>query len=72
MVFVFGVDLPLVELIFTFSIIAFILLVEVTVVMVILLYQLRRSKEISRILLLLEDAELRTLDKISKRKKKNY
>src|SRR3989344_7575447 len=45
MVFVFGVDVPLVELILIFSIITFIMLLEVTVVMLIMFHQMRRSKE---------------------------
>lgn len=45
MVFVFGVDVPLVELILGFSLITFIMLLEVTVVMIIMFYQMRRSKE---------------------------
>ncbi|HLC19678.1 MAG TPA: hypothetical protein VJK72_02085 [Candidatus Nanoarchaeia archaeon] len=48
MVFVFGVDVPLVELILAFTLITFIMLIEVTVVMVILFYQLRRTREITQ------------------------
>ena len=51
MVFVFGVDVPLVELILTFSVISFFILVEVTIIMVLLLYHLRRSKELHQALL---------------------
>lgn len=58
MVFLFGVDVPLVELILTFSIITFIILIEVTVVMAILMYQMRRSKEI-----------LAALERMAERKK---
>ena len=47
MVFVCGVDVPLVELILAFSLITFIMLVEVTVVMIILFYQLRRTREVT-------------------------
>jgi hypothetical protein len=47
MVFVFGVDVPLVELILAFALITFIMLIEVTVVMVILFYQMRRNKEVT-------------------------
>ena len=47
MVFVFGVDVPLVELILAFSLISFIMLIEVTVVMIILFYQLKRTREIT-------------------------
>ena len=47
MVFVFGVDVPLVELILAFTLITFIMLIEVTVVMIILFYQLRRTREIT-------------------------
>jgi len=45
MVFVFGVDVPLVELILIFSIITFVMLLEVTVVMLIMFHQMKRSKE---------------------------
>jgi heme/copper-type cytochrome/quinol oxidase subunit 2 len=44
MVFVFGVDVPLVELMLVFTVISAIILVEVTVIMLILLYQLRQLK----------------------------
>ena len=47
MVFVFGVDVPLVELILAFTLITFIMLIEVTVVMIILFYQLRRTRDIT-------------------------
>ncbi|HLC74651.1 MAG TPA: hypothetical protein VJH88_02215 [Candidatus Nanoarchaeia archaeon] len=47
MVFVFGVDVPLVELILAFTLITFIMLIEVTVVMIILFYQLRRTREVT-------------------------
>lgn len=48
MVFVFGVDVPLVELILAFTLITFIMLIEVTVVMIILFYQLRRTRDITQ------------------------
>ena len=47
MVFVFGVDVPLVELLLAITIVTFIMLIEVTVVMLIMFYQMRRSKEIT-------------------------
>lgn len=47
MVFVFGVDVPLVELILAFTLITFIMLIEVTVVMIILFYQLRRTRDVT-------------------------
>ena len=75
MVFVFGVDVPLVELILTFSVITLIVLVEVTVVMIILLYQMRHSKEVtrhlekmSRTLLSLEKEELKALKRTKRRR----
>ena len=48
MVYVFGVDMPLVELILAFSVITMIILVEVTVIMVILLYQLKHSRAVGK------------------------
>ena len=75
MVFVFGVDVPLVELILAFSIVTLIVLIEVTVIMVILLYQLKRSREItghmermSNTLLTLEKEELKALEKTKRRR----
>jgi hypothetical protein len=47
MVFVFGVDVPLVELILAFSLITFIMLIEVTVVMIIMFYQLKRTRDVT-------------------------
>jgi len=47
MVFVFGVDVPLVELILAFALITFIMLIEVTVVMIILFYQLKKTREVT-------------------------
>lgn len=47
MVLVFGVDVPLVELTLAISIMTLIMMVEITVVMLILFYQLRRSKEVA-------------------------
>ena len=47
MVLVFGVDVPLVELTLAISTMMLILMVEITVVMIILFYQLRRSKEVT-------------------------
>ena len=48
MVFAFGVDVPLVELLIAFSIVMFIMLVEVTIVMIVLFYQLRYSRELGK------------------------
>jgi hypothetical protein len=44
MVLVFGVDIPLIELMFTLTIINFIILVEIIVVVVLLMRSLRKAK----------------------------
>tara|TARA_B100000315_G_C14427825_1_gene518709 strand:+ start:542 stop:754 length:213 start_codon:yes stop_codon:yes gene_type:complete len=70
---VFGVDIPLVEIIFTMSIIIFILLVESIVVVMVLLKQMNKSKKtqellqtLSDTLLKIKEVEIKTLDKLRK------
>ncbi len=64
--FAFGVDIPLVELMIFFTIIALILLIEIIVVVVLQLYQMKENKrmmrnslEVAKILLEIKDRELR-------------
>ncbi len=63
MVFVFGIDLPVVEVLLMLTLVTFILLVEITVMLFVLLYQTRRSKETT---LLMSDMA-KTLAAISKK-----
>lgn len=69
--FVFGIDIPLVELIFAFTIIAVIILIEITIILLLMAYQMKNSKKLggeikrlSNTLMRLEDKELKELDKI--------
>ena len=64
--FVFGIDVPLVELMLFFTIIAIILLIEIIVVVILQLYQTRESRkmirnslEVAKVLLELKDRELK-------------
>lgn len=72
--FVFGVDVPLVELVVFFTVIAIILLIEIIVVVVLQLYQMKENKKmlknslsVAKILLQLKDRELE-LRKLRKKK----
>lgn len=63
--FVFGVDLPLVEMIIVFVIIAVLILIELIVLMVLQLYQMKENKrmmrnslDVAKILLEIKDKEL--------------
>ncbi|PIZ50588.1 hypothetical protein COY27_06610 [Candidatus Woesearchaeota archaeon CG_4_10_14_0_2_um_filter_33_13] len=71
---VFGVDIPLVEVIFVLSIIIFILLVESIVVISLLMKQMHKTnklgdlvQKLSETLLEIKRAEIEELDKIRKR-----
>ncbi len=71
---VFGVDVPLVELILAFAVIMFILLFEVIVVLSIVIRQLNKTKKqeellakLSEILLDVKKAEIEELDKLKKK-----
>ena len=70
---VFGVDIPLVEIIFTMAIIIFILLVESVVVVMLMIKQMNKTKKIGTLLQNLSDtllqikkAEIEELDKLKK------
>ncbi len=64
--FVFGVDVPVVELMFFFLVISIILVIEILVVIILKLYKMKENKrmmrsslEVAKILLELKDRELR-------------
>ena len=63
---VFGIDVPLVEVMLFFTIVAVILLIEIIVVIVLQLYQMKQNKrmmknslDVAKILLEIKDRELR-------------
>jgi hypothetical protein len=71
---VFGIDVPLVEVIFALAIIIFILLVESIVIISLLIKQMNKSKklgslieQLSETLLQIKKAEIEELDKIKKK-----
>ena len=70
--YVFGVDIPLVELIFALGVIGSFLVLEIMVVLFLITYHLRTTKklekQIARLmssLLQLEEEELKEIDKLS-------
>ncbi|MBD3248810.1 hypothetical protein GF336_02080 [Candidatus Woesearchaeota archaeon] len=70
--YVFGVDIPLVELLFALGIFSILILLEITVVLILITYQMRNSKKLeaeinnlTKTLLKLEDKELKELDKLA-------
>lgn len=71
--YTFGVDIPLVELFFGFFVVGIIVLIEITIILILITYQLRNSKRLggeirrlSHTLMRLEDKELKELVKLSK------
>jgi short subunit fatty acids transporter len=71
---VFGVDVPLVEVVFTLAIIILILLIESLVVIMLLLKQMGKTKKVgeaveklSEAILQVKRAEIEELDKLSRR-----
>lgn len=69
--YVFGVDLPLVELILAVGIIGVIILMEITVILILITFHMRNSKKLEdqirrliNALTKLEDKELKALDEI--------
>lgn len=70
---VLGINIPLIELILTFVIIIFVLLIEAAVVVFILVKQLQRTKKLSELVVSLSDAILevkkKEMEEISKLKK---
>ncbi|MEK6938177.1 MAG: hypothetical protein AABX04_03990 [Nanoarchaeota archaeon] len=71
---VFGVDVPLIEVILALAIILFLLLVEAIVVIALLIKQLQKTKKLGELmekmadaLLAIKKAEIDELDKIRRR-----
>jgi hypothetical protein len=69
----FGVDVPLIEIIFALALIIFILLVETIVILSLLMKQMNKSKDLARLIEKLSDtllnikkAEIEELDKLKK------
>ena len=66
--FVFGVDVPLVEVVLAFTLISIILLVEMLILAIIQIYQMKENKrmmrnslEVAKVMLELKDRELRLI-----------
>lgn len=71
---VFGVDIPLVEIILIFGTIIFILLIESVIIIALLVKQLQKTKNVgvlleklSQVLLEIKKAEIDELDKLRRR-----
>jgi hypothetical protein len=71
---VFGLDIPLVEIILIFAIIIFLLLVETVVIISLLIKQLNKTKnlgvlieKLSETLLQIKKAEIEELDKLKRK-----
>ena len=69
----FGVDVPLIEIVFALALIIFILLIETIVILSLLMKQMNKSKELARLIEKLSDtllnikkAEIEELDKLKK------
>lgn len=70
----FGVDVPLIEIIFALAVIMFILLLEMIVVIALLLKEMQKTKhlaelveKLSETILSIKKAEIEELDKIRKK-----
>ncbi|HLC98235.1 MAG TPA: hypothetical protein VJC21_05660 [Candidatus Nanoarchaeia archaeon] len=59
MVLVFGVDVPLIELLLVFGVIIFLLLIEAVVVIGILVKQLQKTKQLSALTVQLSESLLK-------------
>ena len=71
--YIFGVDIPLVEVLLAVGIIGLIILIEITIILVMISYHMRNSKKLesqmgrlSSTLLKLESKELKEIDKLEK------
>lgn len=71
---VFGIDVPLIEVIFVFLIISFILLIEIIVIVALLVKHTNKSKKLtdlveklSETILEIKKAEIQELDKLKRR-----
>jgi len=70
---VFGVDIPLIEVVFALALISFVILVEIIVVVILLMQNLNRSKDLSdtlvklaQILLDVKKEELKEIEKLKR------
>ncbi len=71
---VFGVEVPLVEVIFALALVTFVILVEVIIIISLLIKQTNKSKELialtqqlSKTILQVKSAELTELDKLKRK-----
>lgn len=72
---VFGVDVPLIEVVFGLTIVSFIILVEIVVVVILLMQNLKKAKELgsllnrlSQVLLAVKKEEVKEIDRIKHKK----
>jgi len=70
---VFGVDVPLIEVVFVLAIISFIILVEIIIVVILLMQNLKKGRELgetlgklSHILLEVKRAEMKEIERLKK------
>ncbi len=70
---VFGIDIPLVEVLFTLVIVIFVLLVESVIVIILLMKEMKRTRKLGELIEKLSDtilqikrAEIEELDKLRK------
>jgi len=66
MVLVFGVDVPLIELLLVFGVIIFLLLIEAIVVIGILVKQLQKTKQLSALTVQLSESLLKLKDELKR------
>ena len=66
MVLVFGVDVPLIELLLVFGVIIFLLLIEAVVVMGIVVKQLKKTKQLSALTVQLSESLLKLKDELKR------
>ena len=75
--YIFGVDIPLVELIVGIIVVSAIILLEITAILILITYHMKNSKrlenkigQLSLVLMKLKDKELKELDKLQKLEEK--
>ena len=66
MVLVFGVDVPLIELLLVFGVIIFLLLIEAVVVIGILVKQLQKTKQLSALTVQLSESLLKLNERMKR------
>ena len=71
---IFGIDVPLIEIIFVLALVIFIILIEVIVIVSLLIKQMNKSKQLaflieqlSETILSIKKVEIEELDKLRKR-----